>query len=242
MYYYQTDKGIIRSRNEDNGEIFEYNNVTFMVVLDGMGGHNKGDTASTMALKVFKEKITKYKKYRSVSHLKRCMIRSIRRANKEVNVLGSSKIEYSDMGTTLITLALYKDWIVLCNIGDSRCYGLYQDSLQQISEDQTYVEFLYKTGKIKQEEKKTHPKRHILMNALGTYPSLSVATSIFKNNYQKLLLCSDGLYNMVENEYIEEILLEKELSTKEKVEKLIQLSNLNGGRDNIAIALWEEKI
>ena len=226
MFYFLKDKGTVRERNEDNCDDFEIGDVTFMLVLDGMGGHNKGDTASSLALKIIKEKLEKKKKHFSKNALRHYMIKAIKKANKEVNILGNSLIEYADMGTTLIFVALTREYLIMCNT--------------QLSEDQTYVEFLYKTGKITLEEKKTHPKKHVLMNALGTYPSLSVATKTIKKPFEKVLLCSDGLYNMVEDEIIQNV-LEKEISTKEKVEELVYLSNLNGGKDNIAIALWEEK-
>ena len=239
MYYFQTDKGQIRERNEDNCDIFIHHDVTFMMVLDGMGGHNKGDTASELALKYIKEKLLSYKKFNSLNAIKKALNRAIKKANREINKLGSTLIEYSDMGTTLILCAIFKNRLIITNIGDSRCYVGYKNSLVQASEDQTYVEFLYKTGKISYEEKKNHPKRHVLMNALGTYPTVSVVTIVYKNPFDKVLLCSDGLYNMIENEIIEKI-INKDISTKEKVEELINLSNLNGGKDNIAIAVWEE--
>lgn len=240
MYYFQTDKGQVRERNEDNCDIFNVEDVTFMMVLDGMGGHNKGDTASSYAMKIIKERLLKNKKFHYFSKIKRGVIGAIKRANREVNKLGSSLIEYADMGTTIILAAIYKNKILVCNVGDSRCYFSINDKLIQISEDQTYVEFLYKTGKITYDEKFTHPKKHILMNALGTYPTLSVATKVYKKKADKILLCSDGLYNMVDLEYIEKI-LKKDISTQKKVEELVNLSNLNGGKDNIAIALWEDR-
>ncbi len=241
MFYFHTDKGLVREKNEDNVDAFVHNDVTFMMVLDGMGGHKKGETASSMAMKIVREKITNYKHFRSVFHLRHQMIKAIKKANKEVNILGNSLIEYAEMGTTLILVAIMSDSLIMCNIGDSRCYVIDENKLQQISVDQTYVEFLYNTGKITEEEKKIHPKRHVLMNALGTYPSISVATTTYKRKFDKIMLCSDGLYNMVENEYIEKILLKTDLTTEEKVKELVKLSNLNGGKDNIAIALWEDK-
>lgn len=240
MYYFQTHKGLVREKNEDNVDVFVHDNITFMLVLDGMGGHNRGDKASSLALETIKNYILKKKRIYTLQHLKRIMVKAIKKANKEVNVLGSSNIKYNEMGTTLVFVSLYKNHLILCNIGDSRCYLIKDKSLIQISEDQTYVEFLYKTGKISYEEKFTHPKRHVLMNALGTYPSISIAIDKFKGPFEKILLCSDGLYNMVEKEKIEKILLEDK-ETKLKVEELIDLSNFNGGKDNIAIALWEEK-
>jgi protein phosphatase len=87
----------------------------------------------------------------------------------------------------------------------------------------------------------THPKRHVLMNALGTYPSVTVVEKTYKRHFTQILLCSDGLYNMVEDNDIENVLKSTSKSTDEKVDTLISLANENGGKDNIAIALWEDK-
>ena len=239
MYFFKTDKGIVREKNEDSVDIFESGNAVFMCVLDGMGGHNRGDTASSLALKVIKDRLQNKKKYHTIGGVKRSLVHAIRKANKVVNDLGNELIEYSDMGTTLIVVAFFKNKFILCNIGDSRCYVMEENKLKQQSEDQTYVAFLYKTGKITFDEMKTHPKRHVLMNALGTYPSVTMTLKVYKRNASKILLCSDGLYNMVENEEIEKILLEED-RIDNKVDKLINLANEHGGKDNVAIALWEE--
>ena len=167
--------------------------------------------------------------------------KELKKANKEVNLLGSSKLEYLDMGTTLCLVAIRKDKTLLCNVGDSRCYILINGQLCQVSEDQTYVQFLYKTGKIKKEEMDTHPKRHVLMNALGTYPSLSVATTEITNAYDAILLCSDGLYNMLSDQEIEDVLNIETLSTSDKIDLLISRANKKGGKDNIAIVLMEDR-
>lgn len=238
MYYFKTDKGLVRAKNEDCVDIFESGNAIFLCVLDGMGGHNKGDTASSLALSAIKEKIKLVKKFRNVHHLKRKIVKAVKFANRTVNNLGNELIDFSEMGTTLVLTAIYKDKIVVCNIGDSRCYVSENDQINQITEDQTYVVFLYKTGKITYEEIKTHPKRHVLMNALGSYPSITMSIKIHKNKFNKILLCSDGLYNMVDDDSIYSIIYQ-DISIEEKVNNLINLANKNGGMDNIAIALWE---
>jgi protein phosphatase len=168
-------------------------------------------------------------------------MRAIRAANNLVNEMGNASIEYRDMGTTLIFAALHKGKLSVFNIGDSRCYSIENDVLEQLSEDQTYVQFLYKTGKISKDQMATHPKRHVLMNALGTYPSVTVVEKTYKRHFTQILLCSDGLYNMVEDNDIENVLKSTSKSTDEKVDTLISLANENGGKDNIAIALWEDK-
>ena len=147
--------------------------------------------------------------------------------------------EYFGMGTTLILGYIRNEKLLMCNIGDSRLYSYDENNLEQLSEDQTYVQFLYKTGKIKKEDIKIHPKRNVLMNALGTYPSLSIVTKIFNEKPKKIMVCSDGLYNLVEEEDVLSILnLKVDLNTK--IDLLIDKANENGGTDNIAVGLLEE--
>ena len=138
-------------------------------------------------------------------------------------------------------VAIRKDQTLLCNVGDSRCYIMTEGQLCQVSEDQTYVQFLYKTGKIKKEEIENHPKKHVLMNALGTYPSLSVVTSEITTSYDAILLCSDGLYNMLSDQEMEDILNIQTISTSDKIEMLIDKANKKGGKDNIAVVLMEDR-
>ena len=242
IYSVKTDPGLVRPNNEDSACIVENKSGDlFLMVLDGMGGHCRGDAASHLALEIISEKMLNTDKFLSYSSMKATLLKTIKKANKEVNLLGSSKLEYLDMGTTLCLVAIRKDKTLLCNVGDSRCYILINGQLCQVSEDQTYVQFLYKTGKIKKEEMDTHPKRHVLMNALGTYPSLSVATTEITNAYDAILLCSDGLYNMLSDQEIEDVLNIETLSTSDKIDLLISRANKKGGKDNIAIVLMEDR-
>ena len=241
-YFYKTDAGMVRPKNEDSAIIVDNpdNGDILMMVLDGMGGHNKGDRASNMALSIIQEKFMDLKKpFRTMYGVKRFIIKAIKKENKEINILGTNNIAYHEMGTTLILIYKRGNKVLMCNVGDSRFYSCYQNTFQQVSEDQTYVQFLYRTGKIKKEDIKVHPKRHVLMNALGTYPSVSIVSKVYKKPMDKILLCSDGLYNMLDDDAINEVLQMPTLSTEEKVNLLIRRANINGGIDNIAIALWE---
>ena len=242
IYSVKTDPGLVRPNNEDSACIVENKSGDlFLMVLDGMGGHCRGDAASHLAMEIISEKMLNTDKFLSYSSMKATLLKTIKKANKEVNLLGSSKLEYLDMGTNLCLVAIRKDKTLLCNVGDSRCYIVINGQLCQVSEDQTYVQFLYKTGKIKKEEMDTHPKRHVLMNALGTYPSLSVATTEITNAYDAILLCSDGLYNMLSDQEIEDVLNIETLSTSDKIDLLISRANKKGGKDNIAIVLMEDR-
>lgn len=238
-FAFKTDVGLVRPINEDNVTIsrLDSGDIVFMV-LDGMGGHSKGEKASTLAMSIINDRLNKKNKFRSMFQCKNYIVKSIKIANKEVNILGSFNIEYYGMGTTLVLGYIRKDKLLLCNIGDSRMYS-YDNELIQLSEDQTYVQFLYKTGKIKKEDIKVHPKKNVLMNALGTYPSLSVATKVFKEVPKNIMVCSDGLYNLVEDDELFEI-LKLDVDTKTKVELLVERANQKGGIDNIAVGLLED--
>jgi protein phosphatase len=143
------------------------------------------------------------------------------------------------MGTTITLLLIIKDTAILGHVGDSRCYFLRnRREFTQMSEDQTYVGYLLRTGQINQEEALTHPKRHVLMNALGVYPSASVDVKSFPYMGETVLLCSDGLYNNVPTNDIASV-LKGEDTVEQKVDELIAIGNKNGGSDNIAVVIWE---
>ena len=135
-------------------------------------------------------------------------------------------------------LSSIKNTVVVLNIGDSRAYFYDKSTLTQISEDQSYVQYLVRTNQISEEKAKVHPKRHVLMNALGNIPSCNMDIKKIKYHGEKILLCSDGLYNTLETRDIETI-LSTEDSSEQKGQMLISLANNRGGEDNIAVALWE---
>ena len=241
-FSYRSDIGLVRPVNEDNVVIsrLDSGDIVFMV-LDGMGGHSKGEKASTMAKDIILERLNKKNKFFSMLTCRKYILSSIKKANKEVNYLGSYSMEYYGMGTTLILGYIRKNKLLMCNVGDSRLYSYSKDELTQLSEDQTYVQFLYKNGKIKKEDIEIHPKRNVLMNALGTYPSLSIVSKVFHYVPKNIMICSDGLYNMVNEEEFK-ALLSLDVDTSTKVELLIKKANENGGEDNMAVGLLEEKV
>ena len=145
---------------------------------------------------------------------------------------------YRGMGTTLVVALLVGNKIVVINIGDSRCYLVNNKKLVQITEDQTYVNYLYKSGIIEEKDMATNPNRHVLTNSLGCFPSVSFDKFIINYTGQSIFLCSDGLYNNVSIKDIEAILNTTD-ETHIKVDSLIELANYNGGSDNISCCLWE---
>jgi len=239
-YSYKTDLGKVRQNNEDQSLVMlnEEGDV-FLIVCDGMGGAKKGEIASKIAVDTFKEAFLHKRRHHFAYGDKRWLKMTAREANKRIFEYADSHPQSAGMGTTLCAALISNERLLIINIGDSRAYALgNKGELRQLTEDQTYVNFLLQTGKIAREDALSHPDRHVLMNALGIYPSLSL--SIVEEFYsgETILLCSDGLYNLVVGQQIANLLSTDERSDQ-KVSSLIAEANANGGSDNIGIALWE---
>lgn len=238
-FSYKKDLGKVRISNEDNAKVLvdSAGNV-LMMVADGMGGANKGDYASLEVINGMSEAFKNRKRFYCLFDCVHFLKKNLKIINKRIYNLSFTNNNYKGMGSTIIIAFIYKDELIVANVGDSRCYSLSKKEFKQLSEDETYAYYLYNSGQISKEEIKTHPKRHVLINAIGIYPSLSVDIKIFKYNKESILLCSDGLYNNVNEPDIENILRTDD-STEVKVNSLINVANFNGGSDNISVALWE---
>lgn len=238
-FAFKTDVGRVRLTNEDQAAamINSRGNI-LLLVCDGMGGQNKGELASSLAKRVvcdaFESKSRFLNKYDALHWVQK----TIKTANSEIYNQACKNADYEGMGTTITLVLIIKDYMILGQVGDSRAYAYKEGKFRQFSEDQTYVAYLYRTGQIKKEEMASHPKRHVLMNALGFYPSLDLEEKLFPYNDERILLCSDGLYNNVSDANIESVLRGND-SVDQKVRELISMANNNGGSDNIAIVIWE---
>lgn len=235
----KTDIGKIRMTNEDR--VGAYTNAKgniLLIVCDGMGGQKKGEYAAQIALDIISESFLKKQQFISSFTARNWLYFIVREANKAIYEEASTHEQYSNMGTTLSLALIYKDTLFTVQVGDSRVYELKDGKLEQLTDDQTYVNYLYKTGKIKKEEMATHPKRHVLINALGMFPSVEFEFHSKSYTNSSILVCSDGLYNNVDVAEIENI-LKNDDSTNQKVNELIAIANANGGSDNIAVSIWE---
>lgn len=238
-FAYKTDIGKVRITNEDQAlAMINSRGNILLLVCDGMGGQNKGDFASKLATDIIAEAFTKKARFPMKYDAIHWCMKAIKKANRKIYDAASKNKDYEGMGTTLTMVLIVKDYMVLSQVGDSRCYSRFMREFKQISEDQTYVAYLYRTGQIKKEEMATHPKRHVLMNALGYYPSLELDIKIMAYHKESLLLCSDGLYNNVSDNDIASIAKGND-TVEQKVHELISLANANGGSDNIAVVIWE---
>lgn len=239
-FAFNTHVGRVRLTNEDRSiALTNSKGDVLLLVCDGMGGQSKGDLASTIAVQTLQDEFEKHKgSFLNKLFAKIWLKNAIKKANSAIFDESARNEEYHGMGTTITAVLIVKTFIVIGQAGDSRAYILKDNKLVQISEDQTYVAYLYRTGQITKEEVATHSKRHVLMNAVGIYPSLNVDITSLNYNNEAILLCSDGLYNNVSHSDIENIMKNTD-SVNHKVNQLIQISNANGGSDNIAVVVWE---
>lgn len=239
-FAFNTHVGRVRLTNEDRSiALTNSKGDVLLLVCDGMGGQSKGDLASTIAVQTLQDEFEKHKgSFLNKLFAKIWLKNAIKKANSAIFDESARNEEYHGMGTTITAVLIVKTFIVIGQAGDSRAYILKDSKLVQISEDQTYVAYLYRTGQITKEEMATHSKRHVLMNAVGIYPSLNVDITSLNYNNEAILLCSDGLYNNVSHSDIENIMKNTD-SVNHKVNQLIQISNANGGSDNIAVVVWE---
>ena len=235
---FKRDIGRVRIANEDQSFVLtNYQGDVLMVVCDGMGGQNKGDFASKMALDHLVESF-KNKRKMPVFLSRLWLMRSVKEANSIIFKEADSNPFYHDMGTTLVAVLIQGNSMIVINVGDSRAYSYSESGLRRLTNDQTYVNYLYRSGQIKERERDSRPDRHVLMNALGIYPSVNFDIHTYPYSGETILLCSDGLYNNVSEPEIRAVLSTDE-RTDQKTATFISEANHNGGSDNIAVALWE---
>ena len=233
--FYLTDAGRVRDHNEDSVVIVEGKDAQLMAIADGMGGHRAGEVASSIAINYlathFKETFMNMSKVEAVKW--------IRAAFEEINNLifqhEKNNPESKGMGTTLVMAILTKDYLLFGNVGDSSGFVMKDDVLHKVTYDHTLVNLLVSAGELTKEEATHHPKKNVLMKALGA--SSKVDVDIFDCNMDitEILLSSDGLTNMLDKDQICRVLLTKD-SVEEKVKKLISKANNRGGTDNISVA------
>lgn len=240
-YCYLTDKGKVRDHNEDSVVIVEnFNKEILLAVADGMGGHNAGEVASSIAITHLGKR---FKEVASVGN-KEDAINWLQETVSEINVLiykyTDEHPESSGMGTTLVTAILTKEFLLIGNIGDSSGFVIKNKKLHKITTDHTLVNLLLKSGELTEEEAKDHPKKNVLMKALGAITNVEMDIFDVEVDVDGIFLCSDGVTNMLEPEVIEKVLNDKN-SVEDKVNKIIFKCNNRGGNDNISVAYLEMK-
>lgn len=232
-----TSIGNIRKSNEDTIYVPE-NEGNLFIVADGMGGHLGGEVASSLAVEIISKELEN-KKINSLSQGKDLIFNAVSKANLEILNKSFAEKDLRGMGTTLSLLYIFGEKVLYTNIGDSRIYTIKDNEMNQITVDDSLVNYLLKIGEISEEEANKHPKRNILTQALGTSKDLNYKVLEVDNSMEYILLCSDGLTNMVNNEKIKNIILNNGLETA--IDKLLEEALKSGGVDNISMILIDTK-
>ena len=234
--YFLTDTGRVREHNEDNVTVIKNRNDEYLLaVADGMGGHKAGEVASNIAITHLTNAFNEKEKLGDKADTVKWIRKEAEDINNEIFEYTASHPESKGMGSTLVLAIYTKDYLLFGNIGDSSGFVIKNDELFKITKDHTLVNLLVKNGELTEAEAQNHPKKNILMRALGANNPIEIDIFDVENEVEGILLSSDGLTSMLNNTQIEKVLLQ-DGTLEEKVIKLIRKANVRGGTDNISIA------
>lgn len=237
-FYGLTDVGVVREKNEDSISLPEENDgIRLFILADGMGGAKAGEKASQLAIQTIRDyiRLNFIKIERTKEEIEEVIRKAMVEANKKVFDLSQEYQEYSGMGTTVVVALIYRGRLYIGHIGDSRVYRLRQSVLRQLTKDHSYVQELLRQGSITIEEAKNHPQKNILLKALGC--DRDIMPDVITKGFVKgdvILLCSDGLTNMVDDKRIYEIIMKNTSDLKVACKMLVDTANENGGKDNVS--------
>ncbi|MCD7817735.1 MAG: Stp1/IreP family PP2C-type Ser/Thr phosphatase [Lachnospiraceae bacterium] len=235
--YSVTDIGRRRSSNQDFIYASEQpvgNLPNLMVVADGMGGHNGGDLASRYTVESIIEYLEQAQGERPIPLLSE----AIHYANDRVIEKASTDKSLEGMGTTVVAAVVEDEYLYVANVGDSRLYLIDQE-IAQITRDHSLVEEMIRMGELQRKDARSHPDKNVITRAVGV--KVPVRVDFFDVKLEAgdyILLCSDGLTNMVDDSEILQI-VRKYGSPKEAAQHLVNEANKNGGKDNISVVLAE---
>lgn len=245
-----TDTGMVRDHNEDSFLVSQ--TESFVVVADGMGGHQSGEVASRMAITeicdYYKETQSQVEpielpewpagKRKPKSREERRLIASITRANAEINKASKENPKYSGMGTTCVGAYFVEEGVIIAHVGDSRCYRLRHGELKQMTEDHSLANEYIRSKILKPEDLASFPYKNVITRAVGLSESVEVETNFFEHEDGDIyLLCSDGLSDPVSEAQMTEILEKYADDLPRACRELIIAANTNGGPDNVTALL-----
>lgn len=236
--HYVTDAGLTRRENQDYGyaSCEPIGNLpNLFVVADGMGGHNAGDFASRCAVTVLVDSVKKNMSFNPIKIIRH----AIETANEQIYQQAEKDPSMKGMGTTLVVATIVGHYAYVANVGDSRLYLSDEHEVTQITRDHSFIEEMVRRGEISREDARFHPDKNIITRAVGTGPSVEI--DFFDVELEegcRILMCSDGLSNMVGDEELHEILCSSQ-KIGETAQILVDRANENGGRDNISVVIIE---
>ena len=241
----RTHVGKIRTNNEDSIGISDKNQaVPFIMIADGMGGHNAGEVASANAVEIISKELEATAANEMETAPGSAIHRAIMKANLKVSALGHANKGMNGMGTTITLAVLMEERICIGHIGDSRAYLFHMGTLSCLTKDHSVVQELLDMGKITAEEARKHPQKNVITRALGVdYDVMEDYIEVPWEKSDVLFLCSDGLTNLVTDEEIQSEFRKRSLapdwpaahSLEECMDALVELALRHGGNDNISV-------
>lgn len=238
--YGRTDVGRVRPSNQDAFICGHLSDTThFALVCDGMGGANGGNVASSIAARVMAERLAEnYRENMSMESIRNILESAASAANVEIFDTGAADPALRGMGTTLVAAVVSGDQVIIAHVGDSRAYALNRAkrSIRQLTTDHSVVQEMVESGKLTPAQAKNHPRKHYITRALGVDATVECDfTSLKFPSDGMLLICTDGLTNMVDAEEINIIAYSSDRD--EIADRLIAAANMSGGSDNITVAV-----
>lgn len=238
-FFARTDTGRVRSNNEDAVSVDAEANIA--VLADGMGGYSAGEVASGMATDFIQAEMARWLGQSTTApsgqDIRRALEICVDNANQAIYAAALANLDYAGMGTTLVVGVLSGERLVLAHVGDSRCYRLRAGALKQLTRDHSWLQEQLDAGLLTPQQAAVSSSRNLVTRALGVEPIVEVEINEFKmESHDLLLMCSDGLSEMLGADEIAALLSSNE-TLEEKATRLIAAANANGGRDNISVLL-----
>lgn len=240
--YAKTDIGCVRNTNQDNFACNELDPAcAYAMVCDGMGGHAGGNIASDIAVKTISGELDK--SYDNVRRrtTEKILASAIIRANDSVFAASLANSELKGMGTTVALVFILDSEIYIAHVGDSRVYGVDENKrIELLTKDHSVVQEMIDSGEITERESYTHPYKHIITRSIGISADIKVdVASCERKEFRRLLICSDGLSNLVTSADIERIMNDADVESIP--EKLIAMAKDRGGTDNITAVVIDNE-
>lgn len=237
----KTDVGVERKQNQDQvGVFYNQDQVAILLLCDGMGGHNAGDVASEMAIYHVGNAWESTENMTDSNIIADWLTDQIQAANAKIFEKANQYLDLSGMGTTIVAAVPLEDLaqVVLAHVGDSRIYISQEDSFRQITKDHSFVQELVDMEMITKEEAHVHPQKNIVTRAVGIAEDVVVDIDVVDFLVEDtLLMCSDGLTDMVEEDEALAILTDENLTVEAQADQLVDVANDHGGRDNISVVI-----
>ena len=239
QYWGCTHPGVVRAQNQDTFLVEKLSDTAVLaVVCDGMGGAKSGNVASHLAMDVFAQEVrSSYKRGMSQQMVEHMLRSAVKLANFTVYEQAQQFEEFEGMGTTLVAAFLEGEYATVVNVGDSRCYSVTEKGIRQVTKDHSLVQLMVQRGELSPEKAKSYPGKNLITRAIGT--ETVVECDVFSQHLvvsDRLLLCSDGLSNVVDDQ---EILFEIVHGSDESqcCQRLLDIALNRGAPDNVTSIL-----